>query len=121
MTADVIELRGLRVLGICGALLEEQDRPQPFEVCLDVETDLAIAGRSDRLTDTVDYGELCEAATRVVSTERFQLMERMAERICEVTLVDERISAVTVTVRKLRPPVAQQLETSGVRIRRSRG
>lgn len=110
----------MRMLGICGALAEEQDRPQPFEVDLDVETDLAVAGRSDRLVDTVDYGELCDSVARVVIGERFQLMERLAERICEVTLLDERVSAVAVTVRKLRPPVAQQLETSGVRIRRSR-
>ena len=36
--ADVIQLRGLRALGFCGALPEEQERRQPFEVDLDVET-----------------------------------------------------------------------------------
>ncbi len=118
--ADRIEIRGLRALGVCGALPEEQNRPQPFEIDLDVEADLSVAGRSDRLDDTVDYGGLCAAVEAVVVGERFQLMERLAARITEVVLADARVLAVTVIVRKLRPPVAQQLETSGVRLRRTR-
>ena len=50
-----------------------------------------------------------------------QLLERLAERIAEVVLaVDPAVDAVTVTVRKLRPPVPQHLATSGVRIARGR-
>lgn len=118
--AEVIELRGLRALGICGALPEEQVRPQPIEVDLDVVADLRTAGRSDELADTIDYGALAAEAERVVTGERFTLLERLAERLAEVVLVDERVRSVTVAVRKLRPPVPQQLATSGVRITRSR-
>ena len=118
--ADVIELRGLRALGICGALPEEQVRVQPLEVDLDVETDLAPAGRSDDLADTLDYGELAAEVERVLTQERFTLLERLAQRLCEVVLADERVQAVTVSVRKLRPPVPQHLDTSGVRITRRR-
>jgi 7,8-dihydroneopterin aldolase/epimerase/oxygenase len=117
---DRIELRGLLALGFCGALPEEQERRQPFEVDLDVETDLSASGASDDLADTVDYGALCASVEAVVVGERFVLMERMAARIADVVLVDNRIDAVSVTVRKLRPPVPQQLGTSGVSIRRSR-
>jgi len=118
--ADTIELRGLRALGICGALPEEQLRPQPLEIDLDVVADLAEAGRSDALEDTVDYGALCELVERVVTTERFQLLERLSARLAEVVLNDRRVEEVTVSVRKLRPPVPQQLATSGVRITRRR-
>lgn len=117
---DRIEIRGLRALGYCGALPEEQERRQPFEVDLDVDCDLTAAGASDDLADTVDYGALCAAVEAVVVDERFALMERMAERIARVVLADERVAAVGVTVRKLRPPVPQQLDTAGVAVRRSR-
>jgi len=116
---DRIELRGLRASGICGALPEEQERAQPLELDLDVHTDLAPAGRSDALVDTVDYGALCRAVEHVVTTERFTLLERLATRVAEVVLdQDPRVEGVTVSVRKLRPPVPQQLETSGVHIER---
>jgi dihydroneopterin aldolase len=118
--ADVIELRGLRVLGICGVLPHEQEHPQPLEVDLDVDVDLSVAGSSDELDDTLDYGAICGVVERVVANERFALLERLATRITDVVLADDRVRAVTVSVRKLRPPVPQQLATSGVRITRSR-
>ena len=110
----------MRALGICGALPEEQERRQPLEVDLDVVADLAPAGESDDLDDTINYGLIAEVVERVIVDERFVLLERLAARLAEVVLADERVEAVTVSVRKLRPPVPQQLDTSGVRITRSR-
>jgi dihydroneopterin aldolase/2-amino-4-hydroxy-6-hydroxymethyldihydropteridine diphosphokinase len=115
---DRIELRGLRVLAVCGALPEEQERPQPFEFDLDVDVDLGPAGRSDALPDTVDYGALARAVVRIASRERFTLMERLAERVAEEVGADARVESVTVAVHKLRPPVAVDLRSAGVRIRR---
>ena len=119
--ADLIELRGLRLVGICGALPEERERAQPLEVDLDVEADLAPSGASDDLDDTIDYGALCDAVATVVSDGQPQLLEHLADRIAATVLrVDPRVAAVTVGVRKLRPPVPHDLATSGVRIRRAR-
>jgi dihydroneopterin aldolase len=117
---DQIELRGLVALGYCGALPEEQERVQPLEVDLDVMLDLRRAGASDALGDTVDYGVLCAMVEGVITNERFTLLERLATRITEVALTDERVESVTAWVRKLEPPVPQQLSTSGVRITRTR-
>jgi len=99
---DRIELRGLRVLGTHGLLDEERQRPQPFEVDLDVVADLSAA------------------VARVVGEERCDLLERLATRIAEVVLTDARVTSVTVAVRKLRPPVPVDLASAGVRITRSR-
>ena len=118
--SDRIELRGLVAIGHCGVLPEEQDRAQPLAVDLDIEVDLVKAARSDELAETVDYGAICSIVERVITTERFNLLERLAERIAEVVLGDEGVLGVEVAVRKLRPPVAQQLATCGVRISRSR-
>ena len=120
MSADQIELRGLRVVGVHGALAEEQTRAQPFEIDLDVTADLGTAGRSDDLADTLDYGAIAAVAARIVSEERYTLLERLAQRIADEVLRDERVASVTVSVRKLRPPVPVDLATAGVRITRSR-
>ena len=118
MTAygDRIELRGLRALGTHGVLAEEQMRAQPFEVDLDVDVDLRAAGASDRIEDTLDYGALAVRAAAVVTGEHHALLERLAQRIADRLLEDPRVSRVTVTVRKLRPPVPVDLATSGVRV-----
>ena len=107
------------MVGAHGALPEEQDRAQPFEVDLDLAADLAGAGRSDDLADTVDYGAVVAAAQQVVAGERHQLLERLATRIADdVLALDGRITAVTVTVRKLRPPVPVDLTSAAVTITR---
>ena len=121
MTGDRIELRGLRALGRCGVLPEEVERPQPLEVDLDIVVDMAAAGASDDLADTVDYGAVCAAVESAITSGHVRLLEHLAGRLAGVVLgLDDRIVEVEVGVRKLRPPVPQHLATSGVRIRRSR-
>jgi dihydroneopterin aldolase len=115
---DRIIIAGLRELGVHGVLAEEQARPQPFEVDVELSVDVASAGESDGLDDTVDYSAVAEAVSRVVRSERYQLLERLATRIAEVCRVDERVIAVTVTVRKLHPPVRAMVDTVAVRIER---
>jgi dihydroneopterin aldolase len=117
---DRIELRGLRALGICGVLPEERERRQPFEVDLALEVDLTAAGQSDDLGDTVDYGALAQDVVAVVEGSEFQLLESLARAIADASLADPRVAAVTVRLRKLRPPVPVDLDSSGVRIRRER-
>ena len=118
---DRIELRGLRLAGIVGVLPHEQAQAQPLEVDLDLRLDLAAAGASDDLGDTADYGAVCGVVEQVVITTRYALLEALAEHLATAVLdADARIGEVTVAVRKLRPPVAQQLSTSGVRITRGR-
>ena len=121
MADDRIELRGLRLAGVVGVLPHEQTQPQPLEVDLDLHLDLAPAGSTDSLEDTADYGAMCDVAEQVVTGRSFALLEALAEELASALLAaDGRLDAVTVSVRKLRPPVAQQLSTSGVRITRSR-
>ena len=59
------------------------------------------------------------AAAGVVAGEHHQLLERLAARIADAVLaLDPRIDSVTVTVRKLRPPVPVDLASAAVTITR---
>lgn len=115
-----IELRGLRALGHHGVSEAERQNAQPFEVDLDVFLDVAEASATDDVTKTVDYGALAEQVHAVVTDSSFKLLETLAEAIASVVLGYERVGSVTVAVRKLRPPVAIDLDTAGVRIARRR-
>jgi dihydroneopterin aldolase len=119
---DVIEVRGLRVIGTHGVLLEEQERAQPFELDFDLAVDMAAAGASDDLGDTVDYGAVSQLAADLVAGPRsYALLEALATDMAGAILdLDPRIGAVTVALRKLRPPLPVDVATVGVRITRSR-
>ena len=115
---DRILIAGLREMGVHGVLAEEQERAQPFQVDLELLVDLAPAGSSDALADTVDYGAICDAVRRVVAEEHYQLLERLAARIADVCRSETRVNGVLVEVRKLEPPVAGEIDYVGVRIER---
>jgi dihydroneopterin aldolase/2-amino-4-hydroxy-6-hydroxymethyldihydropteridine diphosphokinase len=117
---DRIELAGIRAVGTIGLLPEERVRAQPFEIDLVIELDVREAGRTDDLELSVDYGVAIELATKVIETEPTLLLERVATRITEEVLALARVDAVEVVVRKLRPPVPQDIASTGVRVRRTR-
>jgi dihydroneopterin aldolase len=117
---DHIQLRALRALGTHGALPEERVRPQPIEVDLDICADLRAAGRSDTLDDTIDYGAVSEAVASTIEGPHAELMEHLAEHIASAVLQlsGGRATSVTVTLRKLRPPVPVELASAAVQITR---
>ena len=117
---DTVQIRGLELLLYCGVLDEEQARRQPFRLDLDLFVDLSAAGTSDDLADTVDYGALIDRLVATLPAERFQLLERLAARVTELALDSPLVDSVTVRIRKLRPPVAANVETTGVKIHRRR-
>ena len=117
-TSDRIELRDLRVTCVIGALAHERTAPQPLSIDVDLYADLSQAGATDDLSLTVDYGAVCDRIVALCDHAQPQLLERLAELIATELCVIDTVTAVTVTVAKLRPPVAVDLGTSGVRITR---
>jgi dihydroneopterin aldolase len=115
---DTIILAGIRALGAHGVLPEEQARPQPFEVDLELSVDLAPAGRSAALSDTIDYDGLAAQVVRIVEAGGMSLLEALASRIAAACKADPRVAAVAVTVKKLRPPVPVHVDHVAVRIER---
>lgn len=119
--SDVIELRGLRLEAIVGVLAEERERPQPIEVDLDLERSFAAAAAHDDLGATTNYAEVLTLVERVIHEGRFLLLETLAHRVADAALgFDLAIDAVTVRVRKTRPPVPQAIDSVGVACRVAR-
>jgi dihydroneopterin aldolase len=85
--SDRITLKGLRVRGFHGVLPEERRDGQDFVVDVALSLDLAPAAASDDVADTVHYGELAERLAAVVAGEPHDLIEVLAGRLADVTLV----------------------------------
>lgn len=120
MTSDRIEIRGLRLVGVHGLLPEERSRSQPFEIDLDLEVNMDGAAASDALGDTADYGAAIGVAAAVLAGPPHDLLESLAGAIASALLADARVTRVTVAVRKLRPPVPYDVDSTGVRLTRPR-
>lgn len=118
---SLLEVRGVRVLAIHGVLPEERERAQPFEFDLDVHFDMTVASKSDDLDDTIDYSPIVQLAVDVMNGPPCNLIEKLAREMGEAVLgFDDRITAVDVSLRKTRPPVAHDFAWAGVRLTVSR-
>jgi dihydroneopterin aldolase len=117
---DRIEVRGLRVGGVHGVLDEERAGVQPFEVDLDLYLDTGPGAERDDLAATADYAAAVDAAVAVITGPPRRLLESLAGAIAELVLADGHVDAVTVVVRKLRPPIVAEVASTGVRVHRRR-
>jgi dihydroneopterin aldolase len=105
MTGDRILLSGLRVRGHHGVLAHEAQLGQVFVVDLELVLDLAPAGRSDELDQTVDYGSLAGRVAELVGGRPRKLLEAVAEDVAQLVLADERVRQVRVRVTKPQAPL----------------
>ncbi|AFZ19089.1 dihydroneopterin aldolase [Allocoleopsis franciscana] len=102
---DCIQLTGIRCYGYTGYLAEEQVLGQWFEVDLTLWIDLAPAGESDDITDTLDYRQAIETVKQLVKTAKFALVEKLASAIATALLELEPVQQVRVQLTKPAAPI----------------
>jgi len=119
MSPDCLRLQNLRFYGYHGLFPEEGRLGQQFEVDVELYRDLAAAGASDNPADTIDYTAVLDLVEKVVTGDRCQLVEAVAERIAHAIGTEFGPLELVVRVRKPNPPVATQFDGVEVEIRRS--
>ena len=122
MSEDCILLRDMVFHSRHRTLQAEHELGRPFVVSVELRLDLRLAGTSDDLAKTVDYGEVHRMTRDIVEGPTVQLTETLAERIATVTL-DEHAEVEAVKVRVAKPPVRLEdtvLAGSAVEIMRRR-
>lgn len=115
---DGIIVEGLVVPARVGVTAEERAQPQEVRVDLELHLDLDEAGRSDDLSDTLDYSEVTSSVSRLLKDMEAHLLEHVAESVAAMLLRRREVEGVTVQVKKLLPPVPERVEAIGVRIER---
>jgi dihydroneopterin aldolase len=119
--SDRIILEGMQFYGYHGVNPEERVLGQRYVVDLVADIDLAAAGLSDRLEDTVSYSHIYRAVRSVMEGEPRNLLESAAQAIADRVLADFPVDAVSVTVKKPNPPVrGSSIELAAVQIHRAR-
>ncbi len=119
---DVIRLSRIGIFAYHGVYEEEGRLGQRFYISLELGLDLAPAGRSDDLNQTVSYADIATRVQEIAVGQRFQIIEALAETIAGELLADHpRLREVAVTVEKPHAAVMAILDTLSVTIHRVRG
>jgi 7,8-dihydroneopterin aldolase/epimerase/oxygenase len=83
---DHIFIREFRCEAWIGVYEWEQLRAQVLEFDIEVGLPGVTAAQSDKLVDTIDYGEVVRQVQQTLSQEKFQLLEALAEQVAALVL-----------------------------------
>lgn len=112
----LITLKSMRFEARHGVLPEEKRDGNTFEVDIAAELDVRAAAEADDLALTFDYSRAHAIAASVMEAPGVDLIETLMVRIGDrIWTEDPRLSALTVAVRKLRPPIGREAAYSEAR------
>ena len=115
---DLVFIDGFVGETVIGIHDTELHRPQPVRIDLVAGVSRSLACSTDRIGDTIDYGDVREALRTLLATHKLQLLEALAETIARMLLIDYGAEWVRVAVAK--PRKFDDVEAVGVVIERRR-
>lgn len=116
---DKIKITDLEIFARHGVFPEEQKLGQKFLVSAVLYTDTRKAGKTDDLTASIHYGDVCHIINDFLTKHTFQLLERAAEALAEELLLHiNNLRKVILEIKKPWAPIGLPLETVSVEITR---
>jgi len=97
---DKIYIKDIKLGCVIGIYTEERSKKQDVIVNVTLHCDLARAGRTDDMVDTVDYFAVEQAMVSLIKDSEFKLLEALAHSIADVCLAFDGVEQVDVTVEK---------------------
>ncbi len=118
---DKIVIKDLEIFAYHGVLPEEKRQGQTFIVTVELFLDLHDAGASDDLSETVNYADVCDTISRVMTGEKYNLIEAAAESMADTILLEyEKVNTVHVMLCKPEAPINMTFDTVYIDITRGR-
>ncbi len=113
---DSVFVRGLEFEGNHGYTAAERKGTRRFRVNLTLDLSLADAARSDKISDTIDYWKVSEAAVAIGTKSTFKLLEALAGAIAaRIQELYPRVG-VEIELEKLAPPCPGVPAACGVKL-----
>ena len=113
---DTIFISELKVKTKLGVPTWERMLPQTIMLDIEIGYDLSKPCKSDTIADTIDYGAVVSRIRETLHHNSFQLVEALAEHICQLILKEFKAESVKVKVAK--PAILPGLKALGVVIER---
>lgn len=116
---DQIIIKDLEVYANHGLYKEEKALGQKFLVSAILSLDTKLAGVSDQMDYSVDYGEVCHRIKEILTENDFNLIECVAETVAKKLLLEfSLIRKLEIEVKKPWAPIGLPLDYVSVKIKR---
>lgn len=104
---DTLTIKGMKFRAFHGVHEQEKKEGNDFEVDVIFKADLSKPGKSDNLSDAIDYSTVHRLAEEVMQGEASDLIEHLCFKIgSKIATAFPGLSDFEVKVRKLNPPLS---------------
>ncbi len=98
---DIVFIRELEIETIIGIYDWERKIKQKISINVDMATDIKKAANSDHIDDTLSYKTVAKRLIAFVEDSRYELVEALAENICDIILNEFKVPWVRLELHKL--------------------
>ena len=113
---DIVFIRDLSVETVIGIYEWEKRTRQRVVLNIDMATDISKASKSDNIDDAVSYKDVAHRVADYVSDTKHELVESLANNICQVILQEFPVPWVRLELHK--PGAVRSARSVGVIIER---
>jgi len=113
---DIVFIRDLQIETVIGIYDWERKVRQIISLDIDMASDIQAAASSDNIEDTLSYKTVAKRLIAFVEQSEFELVEALAEKICEIILEEFEVPWVRLTLNK--PGAVRGSKSVGVMIER---
>lgn len=117
---DKVRLHGIVLFAHLGVHEAEREVGQKIRVDIEMSADLERAGRSDHLSDTVDYEKAYRLVESTVAEARCRLLETLALLLIDRLFAAFPVADVTIRVQKPNVPFQGTMSAVEVELTRTR-
>ena len=111
-----IEISGLSLYTHHGVSAAEREIGQRLLIDLRLDVGETDATVTDRIEDTVDYGEVCQLVALIAQQRSYRTLERLCSAIADRLLSDFELDGVWVKASKPEPPIPLPVEDVSVEV-----
>jgi dihydroneopterin aldolase len=117
--AVTIEIVGLSIYTHHGVTAAEREVGQRLVFDVEIELGESDASVTDRLEDTVDYGEVCEQVNFAAQERSYKTLERLCSAVADRLIERYGVESVTIRAAKPEPPIALPVDEVAVEVWKS--
>jgi 7,8-dihydroneopterin aldolase/epimerase/oxygenase len=111
-----VKIRNVEFQGKHGASADERRSSRRFQVDVDLTFPMGRATETDRLSETINYRDVCEVIVQIGEARPYRLLEALAAEMLREMRARWPQAEIAIELRKLHPPCPGNPDYTAVRL-----
>jgi dihydroneopterin aldolase len=97
---DIVFIQGLKIDAVIGIYDWEREIRQDIVLDIEMSTNVSAAANTDHIDQALNYKDVCDRLSDYVKGTEFQLIETLAEEVCQIIINEFGVEWVKLKLNK---------------------